>query len=207
MSRRRLWPWATAVSAMAALYIYDTTVQSKAAQRNLRAVLTAALIVADYKFRFRESAADLDAVHARTAQRILRTCQHNGGLYIKLGQGLALNSAVLPPSFNSTLSILYDDAPAVSYREIKRIFMEDLGKAPEDVFASFDPIPVASASVAQVHRAILRTGEAVAVKIQKPEIQKQEKYLMRKQVDHRLHYFSDIYMHTLYTIFRSFTIV
>jgi aarF domain-containing kinase len=97
-------------------------------------------------------------------------CITNGGLYIKLGQGLALQSAVLPPSFNRVFSVLYDSAPVVPFSVVEAIIEQDLGKPIHELFASFDPEPVASASIAQVHKARLLDGREVAVKVQKPDI-------------------------------------
>lgn len=59
--------------------------------------------------------------------------------------------------------MLYDDAPAVSYEEYLPLFIEQFGRRPEDVFERFDRVASASASIAQVHRATLKTGEEVAV--------------------------------------------
>jgi aarF domain-containing kinase len=68
---------------------------------------------------------------------------------------------------------LYDKAPYFDYSIVEQIFQKDFGVTPDKVFADFSEIPVASASIAQVHKATLKDGTAVAVKIQKPAIQKQ----------------------------------
>lgn len=71
------------------------------------------------------------------------------------------------------MSKLQDQARATSYDKIKKVFYEDTGKQIQDVFQTFEKQPVASASLAQVHKATLKNGEQVAVKIQKPNIKKQ----------------------------------
>lgn len=78
---------------------------------------------------------------------------------------------VLPREYTSLFSQMFDKAPACPKDEILRVFREDFdGLDPDDVFAEFDEEPVASASIAQVHRATTRDGRRVAVKIQKPHI-------------------------------------
>jgi aarF domain-containing kinase len=80
---------------------------------------------------------------------------------------------LLPPPFYKHMSKLQDKAKAASLGSIKAVFQEDIGKPVEEIFAEFDPEPIASASLAQVHKAKLRNGQDVAVKIQKPNIRKQ----------------------------------
>jgi aarF domain-containing kinase len=95
------------------------------------------------------------------------------GLYIKFGQGLSLQSAILPSEYKQVLRVLLDDAPSVEYAEVERMIKEDFGVSPEELFVNFSPTPIASASIAQVHRAQLKDGTEVAVKIQKPYIRSQ----------------------------------
>ena len=83
---------------------------------------------------------------------------------------------VLPPQWNQTFKVLYDEAPTVPYDEIKPLFIQDFGKEPNELFKEFDTEPIASASIAQVHKATLHSGETVAVKVQKPYIANQMKW-------------------------------
>ncbi|KAI8915316.1 ABC1 family-domain-containing protein [Powellomyces hirtus] len=149
-------------------YAYDSTIQ-----RNVRTLYNGALITADYKWNFVEgNAANFEALHERVANRILSVCKENGGLYIKFGQQIAA-VPVLPAAYNKTFKVLFDDAPAVSYAVVEKIIKEELGQSPDQIFETFSRTPLASASIAQVHRATLKDGSVVAVKIQKPEIQRQ----------------------------------
>ncbi|KAJ1970235.1 hypothetical protein IWQ62_000062 [Dispira parvispora] len=164
----------------AGVYWYDRHYQASSLIRTCRTLYHDAAIIADYKWNFQPDKADrIDSLHTRVAQRILHVCQKNNGLYIKLGQAIALYSTVLPPQYNEIFKVLYDRAPNVPYHEIQQVFLREFGHSPEELFAIFEREPVASASVAQVHRAQMKpdpvTGEApwVAVKIQKPAIAKQ----------------------------------
>ncbi|KAF9582139.1 hypothetical protein BGW38_000591 [Lunasporangiospora selenospora] len=163
---------ATALTAAATgLYLVDTHQNARAFQRTARTAWNGVLIGWDYKFNFTPGKADqISELHQRVADRILHVCQTNGGLYIKLGQGIATQSAVLPPCYLATLRKLYDDASWVDYNTVEQIIQRELGKNISDIFSSFSEEPVAAASIAQVHKARLHDGTEVAVKVQKPEI-------------------------------------
>jgi aarF domain-containing kinase len=88
---------------------------------------------------------------------------------------MAAMDHLLPPPFYKNLSKLQDKAKSVEYHKIAALFQEEMGRPITDCFASFEREPVASASIAQVHRAQLKDGRMVAVKIQKPHIKKQFK--------------------------------
>jgi aarF domain-containing kinase len=106
-------------------------------------------------------------VHKQAANRLLQLCHTNGGVYIKIGQHLANLDYLIPTEYITILSSLFDDAPLTSYDKVCRVVEEDLGGKPEDLFDNFSKIPMASASLAQVHVAYDKTtGRKLAVKVQ-----------------------------------------
>ncbi len=94
-----------------------------------------------------------------------------GPTFIKLGQVLSVRADVVGEEISTELSKLQSDAPPFSYEKARQIIIEELGTAPEKLFKSFEKKPIAAASLAQVHRAILKDGAVVAVKVQRPHIQ------------------------------------
>jgi ubiquinone biosynthesis protein len=91
-----------------------------------------------------------------------------GATFVKVGQIMSTRPDLFPPHIIRSLERLQDNVGAFGWRHVERTFVEELGKTPAELFASFDRRPVASASVAQVHRATLRSGEEVAVKVRRP---------------------------------------
>lgn len=110
--------------------------------------------------------------HLKCAQRILELCLKQGGIYIKLGQYAASNNHIYPKEWTDTLKILQDKSATRTYDVIENIFFEEFGQNTWQVFEIFEKDAIASASIAQVHRAMTKEGEKVAVKIQFPEIKK-----------------------------------
>lgn len=186
--RRRKWPRRLLLlSALLGLgLVYDRQWNASSVTRSLRTFQTGLLIGLDYKVNFRAHpplADSIEALHARNAQRIFDLLRANGGLYLKIGQAIAMQSAVLPPAFQKMFGRMFDDAPQNSWDEVERVVREDFGRSVEEVFGvSFrgeegkgvmERTARASASVAQVHWARLPDGREVAVKIQKREIKDQ----------------------------------
>ena len=97
--------------------------------------------------------------------------QDAGGIFVKFGQVLSTRADLLSPPVAEALSSLQDDVTPIPVPQIRRIIEEELGRPVDDLFASFDDEPLAAASLAQVHRAVLSTGEEVVVKVQRPRIQ------------------------------------
>lgn len=160
-----LYPLAGAGVALA----IDDRLNSQRVRRNMRALWTGVRILFEYKMRWDENSLNSD-LHRRVATMILNTCQKNGGLYIKFGQGIASMNHILPKEYNQVFQVLHDNAPYVEYNKIRKIILDDLEVDPDLIFREFDHKPVASASIAQVHKAVLHNGDTVAVKVQKPYI-------------------------------------
>ncbi len=117
-----------------------------------------------HKIKNQENAVEVDAVNLRRAFEKL------GPSFIKIGQILSTRLDILPKPFVDELSLLQDQAPDFPFAEVERIFFEDVGLTLGEVFLEINEKPLASASVAQVHKGILRTGEEVILKVQRPVI-------------------------------------
>jgi predicted unusual protein kinase regulating ubiquinone biosynthesis (AarF/ABC1/UbiB family) len=112
----------------------------------------------------------LSAAHSKAAKRMTREMKTLRGPAMKLGQTLSLHAGVLPDETLTELASLQREAPGMHPSLVRVQFKASMGRFPEDVFETFDETPFAAASLGQVHRATLREGTAVAVKIQYPGI-------------------------------------
>lgn len=117
--------------------------------------------------------ADQGLARLTSAERLRRTLEELGTTYIKVGQLLSGRGDLLPSEYIAELSKLLDAAPPVPAADIRRVIEEDLGAPVDVLFASFDDVPIASASIGQVHRATLPGGQAVVVKVQRPGVEDQ----------------------------------
>ena len=106
----------------------------------------------------------------RTAEQITETLGNMKGAMMKLGQMASYLDQGLPEHVRSVLAQLQHDAPPMSASLAASVIREELGEDPETLFAEWDPVPIASASIGQVHRAITHDGRAVAVKVQYPGV-------------------------------------
>lgn len=104
------------------------------------------------------------------ATNLRKAFEKLGPSFIKIGQILSTRLDILPDAFVRELSHLQDQAPQFPFSEVERIFLEDTGMTLGEVFLHIEEQPLASASIAQVHRGTLRTGEEVIVKVQRPII-------------------------------------
>ena len=105
------------------------------------------------------------------AERMRLAFEELGPTFIKLGQLLSTRPDVIPKSFVDEFAKLQDNVPSFPYEEATTQISLELGKPVEEIFAHIDPVPVAAASIAQVHRARLKTGEDVVVKVRRPGVE------------------------------------
>jgi len=106
------------------------------------------------------------------AERVRMALEELGPTFIKMGQILSTRPDLMPVEFIRELGKLQDHVPPFEYTKAEKIFEMELGVPINEVFEYFDKVPMASASIGQVHRARLRDGEEVVVKIQRPDIRK-----------------------------------
>lgn len=106
----------------------------------------------------------------RQAIWIRETMLDLGPTFIKVGQLFSTRADIFPLEYVEELSKLQDRVPAFSYQQVKEIIEADLGKPVHELYRTFDPIPLAAASLGQVHRAQLHSGEDVVVKVQRPAL-------------------------------------
>ena len=102
--------------------------------------------------------------------RLRPAFEHLGPTYIKLGQIISSGEGIFPEELVSEFRLLRDRVPPEAFAVVRRTIEEDLGRPLAEVFTSFDRTPIASASIAQVHSATLRTGERVVVKVQRSRV-------------------------------------
>ncbi|XP_078172593.1 protein kinase superfamily protein isoform X2 [Carex rostrata] len=149
--------------------------------RSSRAISTIAFVVADYKYSLRGLPRDsedylfkLSEVHLRSAKKLLKLCEANGGFYVKAGQFVSSLRQV-PKEYTSTLSCLQDKATPYNFADIKVVIERNLGKDLTTLFLAFDEQPVAAASIAQVHHGVLNNKQEVAIKVQYPGLEQRMK--------------------------------
>lgn len=107
-----------------------------------------------------------------TPVRVRRLLEDLGGAYVKLGQLLSLRPDLVPQAYSDEFKKLQDNVQPFPFHIAKRVIRDSLGKEPGTVFKSLRKTPLGSASIAQVHEAVLKTGEQVVVKVQRPNIKK-----------------------------------
>jgi predicted unusual protein kinase regulating ubiquinone biosynthesis (AarF/ABC1/UbiB family) len=95
-----------------------------------------------------------------------------GPTFIKIGQLFSTRADIFPSEYVEELAKLQDKVPAFSYEQVETIIEQELGKKIPELYQSFEPIPLAAASLGQVHKAVLHSGEAVVVKVQRPGLKK-----------------------------------
>src|SRR5512145_1517555 len=125
--------------------------------------------VALWALRERRSG-DTGRSRAGISRRLRRAAEQLGPTYIKLGQIISSGEGIFPAELVGEFKLCRDRVPAEPFRLVREVIEADLGRPLGEVFRWVDRTPLAAASIAQVHAATLRTGEAVVVKVQRPTV-------------------------------------
>ncbi|GAA5855130.1 hypothetical protein JCM3766R1_003197, partial [Sporobolomyces carnicolor] len=181
---KRRWKGLAAIaSAGTGIFVYDRYEGAEALRRSFRTLVFGIQLALDFKMNFSpDNPEGIDALHERTANRLHKLCVTNNGMYIKLAQSLAIQAAILPKPYREAFANVFDAAPTVEWDEVVKVFEQEFGCHPDAAFDSFERTPMASASIAQVHKARLKVVDGrpwkddegwVAVKVRKPSVPKQ----------------------------------
>ncbi len=114
-----------------------------------------------------------DGTPSQRGQHLREMLDELGPTFVKFGQLLSTRPDIVPPDILVELQALQDDVRPFPYQDVERVIREDLGLSVEQLFTDFDPVPVAAASIGQVHQATLPNGHRVAVKVQRPNAPRQ----------------------------------
>ncbi len=125
-----------------------------------------------WSYRGGETDAKKSARRRSQAIWVRETLLNLGPTFIKVGQFFSSRADLFPTEYVEELSKLQDKVPAFGYEKIEAIVQQDFGRPIPKLFSSFDPIPLAAASLGQVHKAQLHSGEVVVVKVQRPALKK-----------------------------------
>ncbi|KAL5558780.1 hypothetical protein UlMin_034991 [Ulmus minor] len=147
-------------------------------RRRIKVFTMAIIVYLDYKalqkrekWTSKSKRASLwEKAHERNAKRVLSLIVGLEGLWVKLGQYLSTRADVLPQAYINLLRQLQDSLPPRPFQEVCRTIEKELGKTIDDLFSDIVKVPLATASIAQVHRATLLNGREVVVKVQHEDI-------------------------------------
>lgn len=121
------------------------------------------------KFRFRRKIKQVETL--TRPQRLRFAFEELGTTFIKFGQILSTRSDILSKEYINEFEKFQDSIAPFDFSEVEKIILKEFGKEKDLIFSEFESVPIASASIAQVHKARLKSGEVVAVKIQRPNIE------------------------------------
>lgn len=138
---------------------------------NLLAYLNLSEFVARWRRLLRKGSSAL--AELSQAERMRLALEELGPTFVKLGQFLSTRADIIPPNYVAEFAKLQDKVPPFPFEEVASAVEKELGKGIDEAFSFFDPVPIAAASIAQVHRARLASGEEVVVKIRRPGIKEQ----------------------------------
>ncbi|RFU77505.1 abc1 domain-containing [Trichoderma arundinaceum] len=146
--------------------------------RSLRAYAALAQVGLDYKMHSGKNPkggrVPIDELHDRNAKRVCDMIKANGGMFLKIGQAIAVQGAALPEAYQREFKDMFDDAAQEPWSDVQAVIREEFGASVSEVFGDdIEREPRASASIAQVHYARLRDGREVAVKVQKRKLAQQ----------------------------------
>ncbi|XP_054272474.1 aarF domain-containing kinase 1 [Macrosteles quadrilineatus] len=167
------------IGGVTSLHANQYDVNSIGVVRLGRSAITVFKIGLKYKLDLYNSSLDPESeeyalqrskVHKEAAEELLDLCRANKGVYIKVGQHIGALDYLVPPEYVTTMKVLHSHAPTSPLSEVYRVIREDLKVNPEELFESIDPEPLGAASLAQVHKATMRDGKVVAVKVQHPYV-------------------------------------
>lgn len=146
-------------------YVWDRHWNSSTLTRSIRALST--MLIVGIKYHYIDSYKNADQLHEIASEALYQMLMKNKGIYIKFGQAIANQGSVFPPAFQERFVKLYDEAPCDTWESVDKTLKQSLGNDYETrVFKNIDHEPIASASIAQVHKATLINGDEVAVKVQ-----------------------------------------
>lgn len=114
-----------------------------------------------------------ERVTLSTYERVRKVMEQLGPTFVKLGQLASVRRDLFPSALIDELSKLQDDVSPVAMDQVRIAVEAELGLPVDEIFDELDPMPVGAASIGQVHRGVLRTGEEVAVKVQRPDVERQ----------------------------------
>lgn len=140
-------------------------------------------------------------------QRMRLACEALGPTFIKFGQALSTRADLFPPDLIAELSRLQDSVPPLAPGTAERAIERAFGRPLSELFAEFSTVPIAAASIAQVHRAMLRSGEPVAVKVLRPDISaliESDLAVLADLASLAEHYIADVRLYSLSELVEEF---